>query len=106
MGGFKLVGKNYVVHSTAPVVCYCMGYVGPIDDQTENDLLKKRVQVLDPYTDLPPQQRGHFLAHHMPDDMSYAVRSREIDDEIREPETPPLDVSGTEGWGSQFATIN
>jgi hypothetical protein len=109
MGGFKLVGENYVVHSTAPIVCYCPGYVGRIDKVTEEALLRKPSQVLDPYTDLPVEIRAHFLAHHLPTDMAYAVRSREIDDVIHEVRTPWIvdasTVDGSPGWGSQFATF-
>jgi hypothetical protein len=104
MGGFKLIGERYVIYSTAPVVCFCMGYIGHIDKLTEEKLLGKAVHVLDPYTDLPVPQRGKFLSNHLPADMSYDVRPREIDDVIREPEAAPLDISGDdEGWSKQFA---
>ena len=104
MGGFKLIGEKSVIYSTAPVVCYCVGYIGQVDGSTEENLVRKTPRILDPYTDLPVPQRGEFLSHHLPTDMSYAVRPREMSDNIKEPGTPTLNVSGPNvGWGAQFA---
>ena len=68
MGGFKLIGEKYVIQSTAPVVCYCQGFVGEIDGITERRLASKSTKVLDPHEDLPVPLRGSFLRHHIPDD--------------------------------------
>lgn len=104
MGGFELFGKRHVIYSTAPVVCFCTGFRDLIDEDTETKLLNKTVQVLDPVTDLPTYQRADFLSSHIPTDLSYAIRLRDIDD-FRPLDSAPLNVDGQENWNSPLATF-
>lgn len=105
MGGFKLIGERYVIQSTAPVVCYCQGFVGEIDGITERRLASKSTKVLDPHEDLPVPLRGSFLRQHTPDDMSYQVSPRGVDDVILGEKETDLAVDGYGSSALQFATI-
>lgn len=76
MGGFKLIGPNYIFRNLpVQIQCRCIGYVGPIDSMVEERLLNKKDKVLDEsvLTDNLVEKMNNV---HIGDERRYSITRR------------------------------
>lgn len=73
MGGFTLVGDNYVISSTARVECRCTGFHGRIPKDVQDMLVQKHEYILN-LQELPKDLREKMEYCHLPTDMRYTAR--------------------------------
>ena len=77
MGGFTLKGPTHTIVSTAPINCRCLGYQCSIEQDLQDYLIHKRPHILD-LDDLPQSLKDDMNECHLPDDMSYEIRTNPI----------------------------
>lgn len=100
MGGFRLTGPNYIIHSIpGKVRCRCAGFRGNIDEEVETILVNKADKTLS-FSDLPSTLREEMLKYHLGDTMCYKV-SKKTEYNIQESNTQ----NNTTGWESMFAPL-
>ena len=78
MGGFRLVGPNYVIsggYGDGTRNCHCRGFEGNIDASTEKRLVAKRQKILDPIADLPFEIKSSMFGSHI-DGWAYSHRQK------------------------------
>ena len=110
MGGFTLYGPTHVFEDDSDDSCFCVGYSGDIDAETETKLLTKRLRILDPLEDLSVVQRTVFFRCHLPEVLSYSSRVLKPGEQRYPPmekHEPKLDVQGLNSADSfAFASFN
>lgn len=75
MGGFRLLGPNYTIQSLpAKYKCKCMGYIGEINEDTEQELVNNPTKTLPLYLQELLKKKAHIG-----DNLLYRVISREED---------------------------
>lgn len=76
MGGFTLVGENYVfTNKENAVKCRCLGYTGKIDKDVEDQLLKDEEHILR-LESLPEDLLSSMESFHLGDEKAYTVSRR------------------------------
>ena len=78
MGGFTLLGPNYIIVHTpeaGSTICRCTGYNNEIDEQTEQLLVRKTDKVLD-VRDMPELIQAGMRDAHLGFTREYEVHPR------------------------------
>lgn len=100
MGGFRLTGPNYVIHSVpGKFRCRCAGFRGTINEEVESILVNKVNKTLS-FSDLPQTLQQDMLKYHLGDTMCYEVTKNEAYN-IQECNT----YNDNGGWESMFTPL-
>jgi hypothetical protein len=103
MGGFRLTGPNYIIHSIpSKLRCRCAGFRGTINEEVESILVNKTDKTLS-FSDLPQTLQHDMLKYHLGDTMCYEVTQNKEKTKYNVQESNTY--NDTRGWESMFAPL-
>src|SRR5689334_3652225 len=103
MGGFKLIGPRFVFENVpSESSCYCAGYIGAIDYETEESLLRANDRVMR-WESMPRDLAAEVQRHHLGDSSNFTVRPKTGEDVVPVPYDARGDISGVEAYHEIFA---